>query len=79
MPINLGWRLAVDKRVKLPVCALADLFIVEKQSRAHLPVDTSGCCLLRDSQFPRLGGRQWSNLQHSTGYRVLLTRQEWHG
>lgn len=58
MPINLGWRLAVDKMVKIPVCTLADFFVVGKQSSAHLPVDISGCCLLRDSQFPRKGGRQ---------------------
>ena len=72
MPINLGWRLAADKRVKLAGCTLADSFIVGKQSSAHPPVDTSGCCLLRDSQFPKLGARQRSNLQHSTGHKALL-------
>lgn len=79
MPINLGWRLAADKRVKLADCTLADFFIVGKQNSVHPPVDTSRCCLLRDAQFPRLGGRQWSSLQHSTGHKVLLTGQELHG
>lgn len=71
MPINLGWRLAADKRVKLAGCTLADFLVVGKQSNVHPPVDTSRCCLLRDSQFLKLGGRQWSNLKHSTGHKAL--------
>lgn len=58
MPVNLGWRLTVGKEVKLAGCTLADFFIIGKQSSAHPPADTSRWCLLRDSKFPRLGGRQ---------------------
>lgn len=79
MPIYLGWKLAVNKRVKLVSYPLADFLFVEKQSSMHPQVDGSRCCLLRDCQFPDLGERQWSSLQHSTGHKVLPIRQEWHG
>lgn len=51
MPINLGWRLAAAKTVKLAGCTLADFFIVGKQSSKYPPAQATGPQLLTRQEW----------------------------